>query len=300
MKRFKQVKTRLLLFLISGILLLSIGFVGCGTGPETKTTVANRGAYAVDFSAAPSELGFIDLGKSIDSMAGLTGFTIEAWVKPNTDSLTGGIFSRSINDGAGTSNGITLVVPAFNANYLVFAMVIDNAEYSVTSTTALSNGTWTHVAGVFHAAVHGSCSSPHLDIYINGSLEACTNAVSLPAFSYSERIGRLQTNFAGTSIETETNVKLDAVIDEVRFWKAARTDSQIQTWMNKEINETNWNQANPNNELIGYWKLNEGAGSTIVDSSGTGNGGVKNYCTDCAAASPTTISWDGGWVTGKL
>src|SRR4030065_1742633 len=94
MKRYKQVETRLLLFLISGILLLSIGFVSCGTGPQTKTTVANSGDYAVDFSAAPSELGFIDLSRSIDSMAGLTEFTVEAWVKRNTTGdLEGAIFS---------------------------------------------------------------------------------------------------------------------------------------------------------------------------------------------------------------
>ena len=190
-------------------------------------------------------------------------------------------------------------------------MVIDNPEYSVTATDALTNGDWTHIAVVLananHTGVHSACGgaqaqTPHLDIYINGAFNNCASTSSNypAAFSYSERIGRLQTNFSGLSVETETNVKLDAVIDEVRFWKAARTASQIQTWMNQEINETNWNQANPNNELIGYWKLNEGAGSTIIDSSGTGNGGVKNYCTDCATATPTTISWDGGWVAGKL
>jgi hypothetical protein len=299
MKRFKQVKTRLLLFLISGILLLSIGFVSCGTGPQTKTTAPDRGAYAVDFSAAPSELGFIDLSKSIDSMAGLTGFTIEAWVKRNTSSdLSGGIFSRSTgSESEGSYDGISLYIASDTPSTPRFKMSSGGSVTSVTATTALTNGNWTHIAGVLHAAVHGSCTSPHLDIYINGNLENCANATSPAAFSYSERIGRSHSELDSNTIEA--NTKLNAIIDEVRFWKAARTQAQIQTWMNQEINETNWNQANPNNELIGYWKLNEGAGSTIVDSSGTGNGGTKNYCnTDCSSGG-NSILWDAGWVAGK-
>jgi hypothetical protein len=151
---------------------------------------------------------------------------------------------------------------------------------------------------MLHAAVHGLCSSPHVDIYINGSLEACTNATSPEAFEYGERIGRLHSEVSGMPI----NTKLNAVIDEVRFWKVARTNSQIQTWMNKEITETNRNQADPDNQLIGCWSLNEGAGSTIIDSSGTGNGGAKYYCqpgSGCGSGG-TSILWDGGWTTGKL
>ena len=323
MKRFKQVKTRLLLFLISGILLLSIGFLSCGTGSQTKTTVPDRGAYAVDFSAAPSQLGFIDLGRSINSMAGLTEFTVEAWVKRNTSGvLEGAIFSRSGNidtsvppDGIDdVGDGIVLYI---DVNRPTVIMVIAGSPYSVTSTTSLTNGQWTHIAGVLHAAVHGSCSSPHLDIYVGGTFNNCANATYPAAFSYNERIGRPHSSFdpgsgPPTAIEA-IDTKLNAVVDEVRFWKVARTASQIQTWMNKEITETNWNQANPNDALIGYWMLNEGAGTAIIDSSGIGNGGTKDYC-DCVnyvctdslgttivgcESGGNSILWEGGWTTGK-
>ena len=319
MKRFKQVETRLLLFLISGILLLSIGFVSCGTGPQTKTTVPDRGAYAVDFSAAPSELGFISLSKSINSMAGLTGFTIEAWVKRNTSGvLNGGIFSRGTGDDDGEDwDGILLSI---DTNVPVFTMAIygvtGSSPYQVSGTTALTNE-WTHIVAVFanadHTSVHGTtatCTSanraatPHIDIYVDGTLISCaTTSGNLPqAFEYNEQIGRSQIHaLPGTVTGSYLNTKLNAVIDEVRFWKVARTATEINTWRQKEITVANWYQANPDNALIGYWKLNEGAGTAIVDSSGTGNGGVKNYCdSDCAGASPTTILWEGGWTTGKL
>ena len=31
-------------------------------------------------------------------------------------------------------------------------------------------------------------------------------------------------------------------------------------------------------DLIGYWRLNEGTGLTVIDSSFGGNSGSKNYC----------------------
>ena len=319
MKRFKQVETRLLLFLISGILLLSIGFISCGTGPQTKTTAPDKGAYAVDFNDAPSELGFIDVGGTIESMAGLTEFTIEAWVMRNTSStLNGGIFSRSTgNESDGNYAGISLYILGNRPR-----LKMSSGGYvAATTTAALTNGSWTHIAVVLApahtAADHGTTAtctstirgqSPHLDIYINGTFNQCASASYPQAFEYNERIGRLHSNVDSMPI----NTKLKAVIDEVRFWKEARTESQIQTWMNKEINETNWNQANPNNALIGYWKLNEGAGSTIVDSSGKGKGGIKYYCDcvnyvctdsegaiiDCESGG-NYILWDDGWEAGK-
>jgi hypothetical protein len=70
---------------------------GCGKGPTLKVQDVEKGAYAVDFSAAPEDMvGVIYLEQSIESLAN-TEFTIEAWVKRkrNIATLTGGIFSRS-------------------------------------------------------------------------------------------------------------------------------------------------------------------------------------------------------------
>ncbi len=313
MKRFKQVKTRLLLFLILGILLLSIGLVSCGTGPQTKTTVANSGAYAVDFNAAPSQLGFISLSKSINSMAGLTGFTVEAWVKKNTPGdLNGGIFSRGTGDDDGPDwDGILLHI---ETNVPVFTMAITGSPYEVSGTTALTNGSWTHIAAVFantdHTSVHettATCSAanraatPHIDIYVDGTLISCaTTSGNLPqAFEYNEQIGRSQIHALSSGSGSNLDTKLNAVIDEVRFWKVARTPSQIQQCRTQELGVSGTCMITL--DLIGYWRLNEGAGTAIYDASGTGNGGVKNYCdSDCAGTSPTSILWTGGWTTGKL
>lgn len=295
--------------LISGIAVLCLGFfiTMCGSGPQPSATLINRGAYAIDFSSAPAELGYIDLGRSIQTMASTTQFTIEAWVKRKTaGDLTGGIFSRSTDDGGAT--GIVLDIPT--ANSPRFAMAIADTLYFVTPAatgTTIANNQWTHIAGVFTnqshgTGVHSTCragyattSAYHLDLYMNGTFINCASATATRAFAYSERIGRTHTNVNGI-MGLEINTKLDAVIDEVRFWKAARTGSQIQQCMGQEIGVSG--ACGLSSDLIGYWRFNTGAGSAVSDSSGTGNGGTIYYCsTDCVNGGDT-ILWAGGWTAG--
>src|SRR5208282_2285818 len=53
------------------------------------------------------------------------------------------------------------------------------------------------------------------------------------------------------------------LIDEVRVWDVARTQAQIQANMNCEL-------AGTEPGLDGYWRFDEGTGTTTADSSGHG------------------------------
>ena len=59
----------------------------------------------------------------------------------------------------------------------------------------------------------------------------------------------------------------NGIIDDVRIWNVACTQRQIQDNMNKELagNETG---------LVGYWKFNEGTGTTAYDSTVNANNGT--------------------------
>jgi len=324
----KKRSLSVLSILMSAVAVLCAGFfiTMCGSGPQTSSKLINRGAYAIDFSATSTpdmELGFID-ASSIGDMSGLTGFTIEAWVmRKATTTLAGGIFSRSQFDGdLLVSNGIALMVDPPTGNYPdnepVFAEVIDNTEYvvspSATSTT-FTNNQWDHVAVVFTnqshgTGVHSTCrgvgvyattSAYHLDLYMNGTFVNCAAAAALPAFAYGERIGRLHTNFPSSTFDYNDigiNTKLNAVIDEVRFWKVARTGSQIQQCMGQEIGVSG--ACALSSDLIGYWRLNTGAGFTASDSSGGNNSGTISYCvagSGCDSGG-TATSWTNGWTAG--
>jgi hypothetical protein len=65
-------------------------------------------------------------------------------------------------------------------------------------------------------------------------------------------------------------------IAEVRVWNSVINNQHIQSWYCSEL--TN-NHPNYNN-LIGYWKLNEGAGTTMaidyIGGSGVANGTINN------------------------
>jgi hypothetical protein len=56
-------------------------------------------------------------------------------------------------------------------------------------------------------------------------------------------------------------------IDEVRIWNVARTNTQITS---------SWNKSVPNNSanLVAYYKMDEGSGTSLADASGKGNAGI--------------------------
>jgi hypothetical protein len=57
------------------------------------------------------------------------------------------------------------------------------------------------------------------------------------------------------------------MIDEVRLWRVARTEMEIRQAMSVRLkgNEPN---------LVGYWRFDEGSGTTVVDSSVNHSNGV--------------------------
>src|SRR5690606_19860049 len=61
------------------------------------------------------------------------------------------------------------------------------------------------------------------------------------------------------------------MIKEVRIWKIVRTDQQIQDDYKAPLTNPT---GRPN--LVGYWKLDEGSGTTAGDSSQYGNHGTIN------------------------
>ena len=56
------------------------------------------------------------------------------------------------------------------------------------------------------------------------------------------------------------------LIDEVRVWNIVRTESEIRANMNRTLQ-------GDEPGLVGYWRLDEGRGQAILDSSVHGNDG---------------------------
>ena len=60
---------------------------------------------------------------------------------------------------------------------------------------------------------------------------------------------------------------LHGQLDEVRLWKVARTQEQIQTAMTGEL-------TGAETGLVGYWPLDEGTGNIAHDRTANGNNGI--------------------------
>jgi len=298
MKNLKQFKAKLLLFLISGILFLSLGFifVSCGQGPTLKTEDTNKGAYAIDFSPGPGAGAFISVsGNNFPSITNQP-FTVEAWVK-GSSSIDTPIFSHSDQ-----SNGILV--------YLQSNVVKAVLGYGSSTGTAVTSGTslttsWQHVAVVLApahtAADHGTnanCTSgsrgtnPHIDTYIDGIFTACGATGTTTGYAEDPSgDDRYAVKIGSTDMTVLTFAKPNFAIDDIRFWLTARTASEISQCMNDMLRFTPPCNIG-NSTLKGYWPLNTGSGSSVKDFSGNG--------IDGSIYSPAEVLWEGGWVTGKL
>lgn len=313
-QKLKKKSDTILLLLIEGIVTLCIGFLisNCGSGPATKIFV-DAGNYAIDFSTdppSPGVIGYVSASLSVSDMTNMD-FTIEAWVKPALTNASGTIWSR-----AGYVGGIVTHLNINNVPCITTASSTGwptwTTYQSCASGSPLTAGQWSHVAFVMCNSNLGcndghATTSPHFDVYVNGVWVASAGAGNTRAWNVeispgtpgaplNEWIGRKQYTFTGID---GGYTRIRAVIDDVRFWRVARTRSQIQECMYRELGASGGNCSVGGTDLIGYWKFNEGRGNDACDSSGTGNNGELTWCYG-GVACWVSVPWDepNCWVPG--
>lgn len=317
MKCLSQFKTKLLLFLILGILFLGISFVliSCGTGPMLKAADTNKEADAVDCSLAPDDNCYILASSSYFPSIANTEFTVEAWVKPQSGSVKAPIFTHADSTRGIMillySSGVTPNVLKARIGYAQSVSTSISSGYQLTQGGGTHDG-WYHIAVVLANQAHAHTASanctiavmaqtPHIDFYVDGVFTDCGSTSGNYAYDPTEVtgdgyiyrngaiMGYIETLLPMT-VSDGAFGKLNAVIDDVRFWLTARTATEILQCKDSALGTTPpCNDTNP--YLYGYWKLNEGSGTSAADSSGHGIGGVIN--------SPVERAWSGGWVAGK-
>lgn len=185
--------------------------------------------------------------------------SVEAWLYP----FYWGGNPRVLQKGMADNQ---YILEGESSNHLEF--VINNQSYSLEINLPPLN-TWTHVA-----ATYGGDTSR---IYINGILQnqmyigGYINVTNDPFY-----IGN---KYAGAPPQDA----FDGIIDEVRLWHCARTQSQIQLNMYRELtgNEP---------DLMGYWTFNEGAGDIAFDYSPNSNDGFISGAV-WVDSIPLSLSW---------
>lgn len=189
--------------------------------------------------------------------------TIEAWIRASSWGVSN--FSGSIvckhSWSLGGEQGF--VLRAGGSGQLSFTIAGIDTSSTPTSWInatspigAMTLNTWYHVAG--------SYDGDTLRVFINGNQVGATpftGSIVAP-FAYPVAIGRLSDQGQAPSRFWLGN------IDEVRIWNRALSQSEILAHKNTHL-DTSIVQ----NGLVGYYRFNEGTGTTINDLSGSGNNG---------------------------
>ena len=179
-----------------------------------------------------------------DNLNMTEALTLDAWIKPA---------------GAGITNGIIVMknplkygliwLPA--TQKLTFSLDIGGwADYVSNSIVPINQ--WSHIAGTYDGSI--------IRIYINGVLDT----------EYS-KTGSIATSTENLTFGSrlDGNEFFNGLIDEVRVWRTALSQTTLREWMYKPLDSSHPNIA----DLGGYWPFNEGAGDTTIDASGNGNTG---------------------------
>jgi hypothetical protein len=231
----------------------------------SSLSYGQTGGYALSFDGTDD---YVNTNYTTD----LTSFTVECWVK---------------GDQAPGSTEVAGVIHRQN-----------NYEINWDHTGAEGRGAAViHVGGQFHFASFGT-----LEANIWYHLAATYNGEDFISYKNGELITTNSTPSGDPTAENKT-LKIGAHasvpddggyfggdIDEVRIWSTARSQEDIQSTMYKVL------AANEDN-LVAYYKMSDGSGTTLTDnSSNTNNGALNNdvaWADDISEQHPYDLDGDG-------
>lgn len=190
--------------------------------------------------------------------------TVEAWIYPTAWGPTP-VMNSIVCKHGWTAGEKGFVLRAGGSGQLSFTIAgIDNHGNNVSwkevtsGTNELQLNAWQHVAGTY--------DGNKLKIFINGNQAGSLSFKGkINPSGYNLKIGRI------ADMGAANGRYFSGLIDEVRIWNDARSESDISGDMFNQVSTTfNYN-------LVGYWKFNDGSGTSANDiGTGNNNGTVHN------------------------
>ncbi|MEP7243584.1 MAG: LamG-like jellyroll fold domain-containing protein [Gammaproteobacteria bacterium] len=206
------------------------------------------------------------------TLAALAQMTISAWV--NLATVGEGGLGRILQKGTGGNPSAGWRLVTLGTKQLEFAVDYSGGDLDrVSSVNAFSFGTWTHVAVTWS----GTAAATDVHLFVNG-VEVGYPDGGDNGVGNRDSDGGAPLWIGNTSKGSATT---NGKIDDVRVYDRVLSAAEIQALADSTPPTSPVGPA-----PVGYWKFDEGAGTTAQDSSGNGN-----HC---------TLSPAPAWATGKL
>ena len=210
-------------------------------------------------SAGANDGGYIDCGNALANISPIISFTVEFWLKADdVTSVDFPIISKTGNTEDNDDNDSFIVKLSNNDIFIQYEYATNSNITRTTSAFSISANTWTHIAIV------RSADTDDIRVYKNGALaetisDSNTDNDPSGADSSDQRLF-IGANFGKTKF-------FDGELAHLRVWDIARNATQIARYYQRSIDSNATG-------LVGYWKLDEGNGTTVLDSSSNSNNGT--------------------------
>jgi len=221
------------------ILLICIPFIGIA---QTD--------YELAFESAT--LDYVEMPNASSLIVNSTTFSMTGWVYPqaNTTAHSGIMGFRNNIDA-----DFYLLQLQNSNNVEARFRNSSGTSFDILANNLLDFNQWQHLAFTYDGS--------NIHLYKNAVLISSTpaNGIIIQMLQ-SFKIGALDWNGTG--------FYMNGSLDEIRLWNVTLSQNTISNWMCDEITTLHPNY----NNLAGYWRLNEGAGTTTTDLSLNGNNGA--------------------------
>nr|CAM76811.1 HEMAGGLUTININ/HEMOLYSIN-RELATED PROTEIN [Magnetospirillum gryphiswaldense MSR-1] len=177
------------------------------------------------------------------SVIQMSSHTVETWLRTPIGYAEdwAGLISLTDPANAGPANWMQMTI---NGSGGISVELADDQSISTASASAINDGAWHHVAYTYDAA------TKTVSIYVDGTFNTAVTNAAMPAAASFNGLVLIGTNRGGNGF---ANVEMA----DVRVWDQARSAQDIAG---------NWDSRLTGDEtgLVGYWPLNDAAGTSLV------------------------------------
>ena len=218
-----------------------------GIVPAAAASFANE--YSLSFDGTDD---YVEIG-DVDILDGATEFTISFWINFGALPSAYGAAQHVISKGAAFTISIHNINSSGGGPGITVPGTVAIAGYT------LSTSTWYHMAVTM---VSGGFNT-----YINGALESPADQGSGVTIA---NVNTPITIAAKNMVGSEPAGFVNAIIDEVAIFDATRDLSEVQAIYNSGTPT----DLSDEDDLVGYWRMEENTGTTVADSSSNSNEGT--------------------------